>query len=160
MELKSTSFKLTPKRLANLKVIAASWGCMYNGAPSVGELLNMIADSKVSIMLPDSAQSNMGDVTKKVNVFDSRQLSLVEPKGPVYEEVPCVTRSPYVTARDDGSFVDTEEFDKPVPRRVGNAPVGIDAPVIAPVPCVPSNASKADKLDLLSKLGFKAGVKL
>lgn len=78
----------------------------------------------------------------------------------MYEEVPCVPRSPYITARDDGSFVDTEEFDKPVPLRVGNAPVGVDAPVIAPVPCVPSNASKADKLDLLSKLGFKAGVKL
>ena len=155
MELKSTSFKLTEKRLTNLKRMAESHGCLYAGKPSVGELLNRIADGGIEL---GSGQAKTTPFVKACE--DSRQLSWIEPTVVPYAEVPVVPRSPYITARDDGSFVDTEEFDKPVPRRVGNAPVGIDAPVIAPVPCVPSNASKADKLDLLSKLGFKAGLKL
>lgn len=156
MELKSTSFKLTEKRLTNLKRMAESYGCLYAGKPSVGELLNRIADGGIEL---GSAQSRMSELTKAVEKHDARQLSWVEPKGPVYEEVPCIPRSPYVTARDDGSFVDTEEFDKPVPQRRPSVEASAPVPVMQ-VPCVPSNASKADKLDLLSKLGFKAGVKL
>ena len=119
-------------------------------------LMNAIADGVVEL---GSAQSRMPELTKAVEKHDAGQLSWVEPKGPVYEEVPCVPLSPYVTARDDGSFVDTEEFDKPVPQRRPVVDASGQAPVMQ-VPSVPSNASKADKLDLLSKLGFKAGVKL
>lgn len=118
--------------------------------------MNAIADGVVEL---GSAQSRMSELTKAVEKHDAGQLSWVEAKGPVYEEVPCIPRSPYVTARDDGSFVDTEEFDKPVPQRRPSVEASAPVPVMQ-VPCVPSNASKADKLDLLSKLGFKAGVKL
>ena len=143
------------KEWGNLAIVANGLGCK-----SWRVMLREIAEGKVVVSRRSRNEYFVEPRTMaQVPITDFRQLSWVEPISAPYAEVPCVPSSPYVTARDDGSFVDTEEFDKPVPQR--RPVVEASEPVsVMQVPSVPSNASKADKLDLLAKLGFKAGVKL
>ena len=115
MKLKSTSFKLTEKRLANLKVIAASFGCRYNDAPSIGEMLNQIADGNLDIRRAVSGLSNMfPSIASKIS---SVQQPTAIPIQPPAWNAPMCQNSEFVTDRGDGTFVDTEEFDKPVPQK-------------------------------------------
>ena len=137
MKLKSTSFKLTEKRLANLKVIAASFGCRYNDAPSIGEMLNQIADGNLDIRRAVSGLSNMfPSIASKISSVQQPTAIPIQPpawNAPVattlsvsdlpqqdfstYAMHPSLKKSEFVTDRGDGTFVDTEEFDKPVPQK-------------------------------------------
>lgn len=137
MKLKSTSFKLTEKRLANLKVIAASFGCRYNDAPSIGEMLNQIADGNLDIRRAVSGLSNMfPSIASKISSVQQPTAIPIQPpawNAPVattlsvsdlpqqdfstYAMHPSLEKSEFVMDRGDGTFVDTEEFDKPVPQK-------------------------------------------
>lgn len=125
--LKCTSFKLSEARLANLKMIAKANDCFYNEQPSVGELLNRIADGKLELV---SAQKKI-DVFQKT-ALDSRQLSWVEPKSPGCEEVVFPPKNPYVRQVEfSENVVDTSEFDTPVPQRRPIVSIPADKPSVA-----------------------------
>ena len=88
---------------------------------------------------------------------------IVIPAGPfVPASVPAwntpVANGEFVTEREDGYFVDTEEFDKPVPQRRGPASEPI-LPVASNVQ-IPQYSSKEEKLAALAKLGLMKGSQL
>ena len=88
---------------------------------------------------------------------------VVIPAGPLIPaSVPAwntpVTKCEFVTEREDGYFVDTEEFDKPIPQKRIPA-AGEVVAQIAPV-VVPQYANKEEKLAALAKLGMKKGSEL
>ena len=88
---------------------------------------------------------------------------VVIPAGPMIPaSVPAwntpVAKGEFVTEREDGYFVDTEEFDKPVPQRLVPASEPI-LPVASNVQ-IPQHSSKEEKLAALAKLGLVKGSQL
>ena len=89
--------------------------------------------------------------------------NVVIPAGPMIPaSVPAwnapVAKGEFVTEREDGYFVDTEEFDKPVPQKriPASEPV---LPVSSNVQ-IPQYANKEEKLAALAKLGLVKGSQL
>ena len=154
--MKRPSFPMSDVRLANLGVIASSLGCKGWRA-----MLRMIADGELVVSR-----------TKSQHVFDAENYSkLVSavPAGPkmVPASVPAwnapVAKGEFVTERDDGYFVDTEEFDKPVPQKRVPAAVEAFAGIFgmkAEVAPIPQYANKEEKLAALAKLGLVKGSQL
>ena len=127
-------------RIANLGVIASGLGCKGWRA-----MLRMIADGELVV----------SRVVEKKNV--------VIPAGPMIPaSVPAwnapVAKCEFVTEREDGYFVDTEEFDKPVPQRrvLASEPI----PPVASNVQIPQYSSKEEKLAALAKLGLMKGSQL
>ena len=93
---------------------------------------------------------------------------IVIPAGPMIPApVPAwnapVAKCEFVTEREDGYFVDTEEFDKPVPQKRVPAAVEAFAGVFgmkAEVAPIPQYANKEEKLAALAKLGLVKGSQL
>ena len=142
-------------RLANLGVIASGLGCGGWRA-----MLRMIADGELVVSR-----------TKSQHVFDAENYSKlvsVVPAGPsVPSQTPAwnapVAKGEFVTEREDGYFVDTEEFDKPVPQKKVPAAVEAFAGVFgmkAEVATIPQYANKEEKLAALAKLGLVKGSQL
>ena len=143
--MKRPSFPMSDVRLANLGVVASSLGCKGWRA-----MLRMIADGELVV----------SRVVEKKNV--------VIPAGPMIPaSVPAwntpVAKGEFVTEREDGTFVDTEEFDKPVPQKRVPAAVEAFAGVFgmkAEVAPIPQYANKEEKLAALAKLGLVKGSQL
>ena len=157
MKLKSTSFKLTEKRLANLKVIAASFGCRYNDAPSIGEMLNQIADGNLDIRRAVSGLSNMfPSIASKIS---SVQQPTAIPIQPPAWNAPMCQKSEFVMDRGDGTFVDTEEFDKPVPQKRVPVTEPTEASVVNPI-SISVGMSKEEKRAMFEQLkGLGSAIK-
>ena len=88
---------------------------------------------------------------------------VVIPAGPlIATSIPAwnapVAKCEFVTDREDGTFVDTEEFDKPVPQRLVPASESVP-PVVSNVQ-IPQYGSKEEKLAALAKLGLMKGSQL
>ena len=143
--MKRPSFPMSDVRIANLGVIASGLGCKGWRA-----MLRMIADGELVV----------SRVVEKKNV--------VIPAGPMIPaSVPAwntpVAKGEFVTEREDGYFVDTEEFDKPVPQRQVPAAVEAFAGIFgmkAEVAPIPQYANKEEKLAALAKLGLVKGSQL
>ena len=153
-----TSVNMPDKLMANLEMIAEGLGVEWNGKPSWRAMLTKIAKGELVVSRP-----------KSQHVFDAENYSkLVSavPAGPkmIPASVPAwnapVAKGEFVTERDDGYFVDTEEFDKPVPQRQVPAAVEAFAGIFgmkAEVAPIPQYANKEEKLAALEKLGLKKG---
>ena len=143
--MKRPSFPMSDVRLANLGVIASGLGCGGWRA-----MLRMIADGELVV-------SRAGE-----------KKDVVIPAGPMIPaSVPAwnapVAKCEFVTEREDGYFVDTEEFDKPVPQKRVPAAVEAFAGVFgmkAEVAPIPQYANKEEKLAALAKLGLVKGSQL
>lgn len=143
--MKRPSFPMSDVRLANLGVVASGLGCKGWRA-----MLRMIADGELV-------------VSRAVEKKD-----VVIPAGPLIPApVPAwntpVAKGEFVTEREDGYFVDTEEFDKPVPQKRVPAAVEAFAGVFgmkAEVAPIPQYANKEEKLSALAKLGLMKGSQL
>ena len=93
---------------------------------------------------------------------------VVIPAGPMIPaSVPAwntpVAKCEFVTEREDGTFVDTEEFDKPIPQKKVPAAVEAFAEIFgmkAEVAPIPQYANKKEKLAALAKLGLVKGSQL
>ena len=93
---------------------------------------------------------------------------VVIPAGPLIpDSVPAwntpVAKCEFVTERDDGYFMDTDEFDKPVPQKRVPAAVEAFAGIFgmkAEVAPIPQYANKEEKLAALAKLGLVKGSQL
>ena len=93
---------------------------------------------------------------------------VVIPAGPMIPaSVPAwnttVAKGEFVTEREDGYFVDTEEFDKPVPQKKVPGAVEAFAGIFgmkAEVAPIPQYANKEEKLAALAKLGLVKGSQL
>ena len=110
---KPTSLRLTEARLTNLERIAKALGCERGGRGSIGVLLNKIADA-------DLVVSKNGMQTPPIPSFvvqQAIQQATPIPIQPPAWNAPMCQKSEFVTDRGDGTFVDTEEFDKPVPQK-------------------------------------------
>ena len=88
---------------------------------------------------------------------------VVIPAGPLIPaSVPAwntpVAKGEFVTEREDGYFVDTEEFDKPVPQR--RVPASESVPPVVSNVQIPQYGSKEEKLAALAKLGLMKGSQL
>ena len=153
--MKRPSFPMSDVRLANLGVIASSLGCGGWRA-----MLRMIADGELVVSRP-----------KSKHVFDAKNYPepvSVIPAGPMIPaSVPAwntpVAKGEFVTEREDGTFVDTEEFDKPVPQKKVPAAVEAFAGIFgmkAEVSPIPQYANKEEKLAALAKLGLVKGSQL
>ena len=148
--MKRPSFPMSDVRLANLGVIASSLGCGGWRA-----MLRMIADGELVVSRP-----------KSKHVFDAKNYPepvSVIPAGPMIPaSVPAwntpVAKGEFVTEREDGTFVDTEEFDKPVPQR--RVPVSDPILPVASNVQIPQYSSKEEKLAALEKLGLVKGSQL
>ena len=134
---------------------------------------NKDGDASWRIMLRALARGELVvSRTKSQHVFDAENYSkLVSavPAGPkmVPASVPAwnapVAKGEFVTERDDGYFVDTEEFDKPVPQKRVPAAVEAFAGIFgmkAEVAPIPQYANKEEKLAALAKLGLVKGSQL
>ena len=89
--------------------------------------------------------------------------AVVIPSGPMIPaSVPAwnapVAKGEFVTEREDGYFVDTEEFDKPVPQR--QVPASEPILHVASNVQIPQYGSKEEKLAALAKLGLMKGSQL
>ena len=140
-----TSVNMPEKLVANLEMIAGGLGVEWNGKPSWRAMLTKIAKGELVVSRA---------VEKK---------AVVIPAGPfVPASVPAwnapVAKGEFVTEREDGTFVDTEEFDKPVPQKriPASEPV---LPVSSNVQ-IPQYANKEEKLAALAKLGLVKGSQL
>ena len=148
--MKRPSFPMSDVRLANLGVIASSLGCGGWRA-----MLRMIADGELVVSRP-----------KSKHVFDAKNYPepvSVIPAGPMIPaSVPAwntpVAKGEFVTEREDGYFVDTEEFDKPVPQR--RVPASEPVPPVVSNVQIPQYGSKEEKLAALAKLGLMKGSQL
>ena len=143
---------MSEENYGNLDVIAKSLDCVFAGKPSWRVMLTKIAKGELSVI---SAQKKIDAFSKIAE--DSRQLSWVEPKGPVYAEVPVV-HSPYVKQIPfSENTCDTSEFDTPVPQRrtlASSEPVAMPKPISVSGPLSPEDKREMfDKLKGLMKKG-------
>ena len=108
---------------------------------------------------------------KSQHVFDAKNypnpVSVIQAGPLIPDSVPAwnapVAKVEFVTEREDGTFVDTEEFDKPVPQKKVPAAVEAFAGIFgmkAEVSPIPQYANKEEKLAALAKLGLVKGSQL
>lgn len=152
---KPTSLRLTEARLTNLERIAKALGCERGGRGSIGVLLNKIADADLVVskngmqtpsIPPFVVQQAVQHPTEipiqppawNAPVATSLKVSdLPKPDFSTYAMHPSPNKSAFVTDRGDGTFVDTEEFDKPVPQK--RVPAVLPESGNVQVPSVSSN---------------------
>ena len=145
-----TSVNMPEKLVANLEMIADGLGVEWNGKPSWRAMLTKIAKGELVV-------SRAGE-----------RKDIVIPAGPLIPaSVPAwnatVAKGEFATEREDGYFVDTEEFDKPVPQK--RVPAAVEAftgvfGMKAEVAPIPQYANKEEKLAALAKLGLMKGSQL
>ena len=144
--MKTTSVRMSDMEYGNLDRIASGLG--YK---------NKYGEASWRIMLRALARGEL------VVSLAGEKKDIVIPAGPMIPApVPAwnatVAKGEFVTEREDGYFVDTEEFDKPVPQRRGPASEPI-LPVASNVQ-IPQYSSKEEKLAALAKLGLMKGSQL
>ena len=145
-----TSVNMPDKLMANLEMIAEGLGVEWNGKPSWRAMITKIAKGELV-------------VSRAVEKKD-----VVIPAGPMIPvSVPAwdapVANGEFVTDREDGTFVDTEEFDKPIPQKRVPAAVEAFAGIFgmkAEVAPIQQYANKEEKLAALAKLGLVKGSQL
>ena len=132
---KPTSLRLTEARLTNLERIAKALGCERGGRGSIGVLLNKIADADLVVSKNGMQTPSIPPFVVQQAVQHPTEIPIQPPawNAPVattlsvsdlpqqdfstYAMHPSLKKSEFVTDRGDGTFVDTEEFDKPVPQK-------------------------------------------
>lgn len=145
-----TSVNMPEKLVANLEMIAEGLGVEWNGKPSWRAMLTKIA--KGELVVSRAGEKN----------------AIVIPAGPLIPASAPAWNAPvangeFVTEREDGYFMDTEEFDKPVPQKRVPAAVEAFAGVFgmkAEVAPIPQYANKEEKLSALAKFGLMKGSQL
>ena len=131
----------------------ASWRIMLR-ALARGELVVSRAGERSKDVIPVSPLLPAGST-----VIPGNPIQVIPPKW----DRPVCLSGDFVTEREDGYFVDTEEFDKPVPQRQVPAAVEAFAGIFgmkAEVAPVPQYANKEEKLAALAKLGLVKGSQL
>ena len=152
---KPTSLRLTEARLTNLERIAKALGCERGGRGSIGVLLNKIADA-------DLVVSKNGMQTPPIPSFvvqQAIQQATPIPVQPPAWNAPMCQKSEFVTDRGDGTFVDTEEFDKPVPQKRVPVTEPTEASVVKPI-SISVGMSKEEKRAMFEQLkGLGSAIK-
>ena len=142
----------------NLDRIASGFGYKNKGGEASWRImLRALARGELVVSLPLSKSS----VHDNVKAFEDSQPKMVPASVPAWNAP--VAKCEFVTEREDGYFVDTEEFDKPVPQRQVPAAVEAFAGVFgmkAEVAPIPQYANKEEKLAALAKLGLVKGSQL
>lgn len=152
-----TSVNMPEKLVANLEMIAEGLGVEWNGKPSWRAMLTKIAKGELVVSRPWSN----GGIYEKVKAFEDSQPRMVPASVPAWNTP--VAKGEFVTEREDGYFVDTEEFDKPVPQKKVPAAVEAFAGIFgmkAEVSPIPQYANKEEKLAALANLGLVKGSQL
>ena len=144
---KPTSLRLTEARLTNLERIAKALGCERGGRGSIGVLLNKIADA-------DLVVSKNGMQTPPIPSFvvqQAIQQATPIPVQPPAWNAPMCQKSEFVMDRGDGTFVDTEEFEKPVPQKRVPVTEPTEASVVKPI-SISVGMSKEEKRAMFEQL--------
>lgn len=144
---KPTSLRLTEARLTNLERIAKALGCERGGRGSIGVLLNKIADA-------DLVVSRNGMQTPPIPSFvvqQAIQQATPIPVQPPAWNAPMCQKSEFVMDRGDGTFVDTEEFEKPVPQKLVPVTEPTEASVVNPI-SISVGMSKEEKRAMFEQL--------
>ena len=127
------SFEITEEGRDNLLAIAKELGCYWSGKPSWRKMLTAIANLDLEVRkVPSGWRLNQSFYAQ------AQQLTSIPVQPPAWN-APVATslkvsdlppqdfgtyamhhspkKSEFVADRGDGTFVDTEEFDKPVPQK-------------------------------------------
>lgn len=144
MKIKRPSLPLSEVNESNLNCIANTLGCK-----SWRVMLREIAEGKLNVSRPKSG-----------HVFDAMNYAMATKPIQVPAQKPAWNTpvGEFVTEREDGYFVDTEEFDKPVPQK--KHVVAAEAPSTTSNVKIPQYGSKEEKIAALAKLGLMKGSEL
>lgn len=105
------SFEITEEGRDNLLAIAKELGCYWSGKPSWRKMLTAIASLDLEVRkVPAGWMVNP-------EWYAQAQHPTEIPIQPPAWNAPMCQKSEFVTDRGDGTFVDTEEFEKPVPQK-------------------------------------------
>lgn len=117
-------------------------------------MLREIAEGKLNVSRDTRGKFEISQIRQAIARHESQQPLQIPAQNPAWN----APVGDFVKDRGDGTFVDTGEFDKPVPQK--STVVAAEVPSVASNVQIPQYGSKEEKLAALQKLGLMKGSQL